>query len=80
MMAFLIDDDLPELKPCPFCGRNPAMQEDIRYPRPECKAVKAYEVVCNTYGCVIYHADNVYFESPLEAAKKWNRRTNDATD
>lgn len=76
-MAYILDDDFPELKPCPFCGRDPAMQEDIRFPRPACEAVKAYEVVCNTYECVIYHADNTYFRSPLEAVAKWNRRAND---
>ena len=73
-MTYILDDKLPEIKPCPFCGRDPALQEDIRYPRPECEPVKAYEVVCNTYGCVIYKSDNVYFRTPVEAVLAWNRR------
>ena len=73
-MGYVLDDSLPLIKPCPFCGRDPALQEDIRYPRPACEPAKAYEVVCNTYGCVIYKADNVYFRSPVDAIKHWNRR------
>lgn len=73
-MAYVLDDTLPAIKPCPFCGREPALQKDIRYPRPKCEPVDAYEVVCNTHGCVIYHADNTYYKSPLLAIQHWNRR------
>lgn len=63
-----------EVLPCPFCGRDPVMQKDVRYPRPDCKETEAYEIVCKTPGCPIYNADNTYFFSPEEAAKKWNER------
>lgn len=63
-----------QIKPCPFCGKEPVMVKDIRYPRPECKATDAYEIVCNTTGCPIYKADNTYFFSPYAAAAAWNTR------
>ena len=74
MMAYILDDLLPDIRPCPFCGRDPAVQKDIRFPRPKCNAMTAYEVVCKTIGCPIYNADNTYFSSPIEAIQSWNRR------
>ena len=73
-MSYVIRDDLPVALPCPFCGRDPVLQKDQRYPRPTCEVVDAYEVICNTPGCVIYHADNRYFLDPLEAIERWNAR------
>ena len=63
-----------EIKPCPFCGKEPVMVKDIRYPRPECEPTDAYEIVCNTFGCPIYKADNTYFFSPYAASAAWNTR------
>ena len=63
-----------EIKSCPFCGRDPVMIKDIRYPRPECNPTPAYEIVCNTFGCPIYKADYTYFFTKEEAAAAWNRR------
>ena len=64
-----------EIDVCPFCGEQPALVKDVRYPRPERKAVTAYEVVCYTYKCPIYLADNTYYQTPEEAVEKWNQRT-----
>lgn len=67
---------MPEiiLKPCPFCGSKPVMKSDYRYPRPSCKRLKAYEVVCQNYDCIIYNADNSYELTPKAAVEKWNKR------
>lgn len=59
---------------CPFCGREPVVVKDIRYPRPECEPKESYEVICNTIGCPIYKADNTYFSTPEMAVKRWNKR------
>lgn len=75
-MAWILDDNLPEILPCPFCGREPALQKDIRYPRSSLdgKPKDAYEVVCNTYDCILYHVDNNYWLKPESAIKAWNKR------
>ena len=63
-----------ELKPCPFCGSDPVLQVDIRYPRPEREPRKAFEVVCQNYDCIIGHVDERYKLSAKEAIEWWNRR------
>ena len=60
-------------KPCPFCGNFPIIQQDRRYPGNS-DGVDAFEIVCNTFGCVVYHADNTYFRSIADAIRAWNRR------
>ena len=65
------------LKPCPFCGKIPEIQEDYRWPRHgkyAGKRVDAYEIICVNFDCPIYKADNVYFLSKEEAIEAWNRR------
>lgn len=62
------------IKPCPFCGREPIINKDIRYPRPECEPKEAYEVICTTFRCPIYKADNTYFYTMEEAIEAWNTR------
>ena len=63
------------LKPCPFCGRDPALQVDKRYPKTaRMLPIDAYTVVCNTYSCPIYHADNTWFTTAETAIEKWNER------
>lgn len=67
-----------ELKPCPFCGGEAILKQDVRYPRSgkyEGKSVKAYEVICSNYDCIIYGADNKYFFTKEEATEAWNKRT-----
>lgn len=73
-MAYILDNSLQDFLPCPFCGKDPALEEEIRYPRPECEPKKTYAVVCNTHGCPIRHADNTYFFTRQEAVAKWNER------
>lgn len=76
-MAYILDDEnkLPEMKPCPFCGKEPALQVDKRYPRTGgVFPVDGYSVVCNTFSCPIYHADNTYFAKAETAIEAWNTR------
>lgn len=64
-------------KPCPFCGNEPRVQRDSRWPRSgphEGERVDAFEVVCDNFNCPIYHADNKYFLSEEDAIRAWNRR------
>ncbi len=63
-----------ELCGCPFCGQEPVVVKDIRYPRPDCNPQESYEVVCKTLGCPIYKADNTYFSTLEMAVKRWNQR------
>lgn len=68
------------VKNCPFCGKEPIIVKDIRYPRPKCEATDAYEVICNTFGCPIYKADNTYFFSLEAAVRAWNERSVNGDD
>lgn len=65
-----------KLKPCPFCGGEAFMQYDHRYPDDSEDGIAAFEVICTTFGCPIYRADNTYYYSEADAIKAWNRRTN----
>lgn len=68
---------MDKLKPCPFCGKEPRIQRDGRWPRSgpfEGQRVDAFEVVCDNYRCPIYHADIRYYLSEEDAVKAWNRR------
>lgn len=62
------------VKPCPFCGSIPKIQQDDRYPRPKCERIDAYEVVCTNWACIIGGVDNHYYRSCEEAIEVWNRR------
>lgn len=75
-MPYILNDDLPDIKPCPFCGRDPALQVDKRYPNmlESLMPIDAYSVVCHTYGCPIYRADNTWFTTAETAIEKWNQR------
>lgn len=68
---------MSELKPCPFCGATPKIQQDFRYPRPSCQKRIAWEVVCPNYKCIIGNVDNNYYLSKAEAIEAWNRRVKD---
>lgn len=68
---------MTELKPCPFCGQTPKMEESARFPRygkDEGERIKGYTVVCQTMYCILYNADNWYGRSEKEASEAWNRR------
>ena len=78
-MEYVLDDknELPDFKPCPFCGREPALQVDKRYPKwtkDSAMPVDGYTVVCNTRECPIYHADNTWFFRKEDAVRAWNER------
>ena len=73
-MEFVLDDDIPKLLPCPFCGREPVLSQDKRYPPPNGNPKDVYVVMCNNFGCPIYRADNTYFFNKIDAVNKWNKR------
>ena len=62
------------LKPCPFCGGEPILKTDTRYPRTKCEPKKAFEVVCQNHECIIGFVDERYFLSEKQAVEAWNRR------
>lgn len=62
---------------CPFCGKEPVLQVDKRYPKwieSAVLPVDGYAVICTTRTCPIYHADNTWFLSKKDAIEAWNRR------
>lgn len=68
---------MPNFLPCPFCGNAPILQISKRYPKwakDTSTPIDGYSVICTTYGCPIYHADNTYFLSAEAAIAKWNNR------
>lgn len=68
---------MPELKPCPFCGQTPKMEESARFQRygkDEGKRIKGYTVVCQNMYCILHNADNWYERSEKEACEAWNHR------
>lgn len=67
----------PELKPCPFCGFEAKLKQDIRYPKPAREPRKAFEVVCQNPECIIGFVDEKYFMLKREAVETWNRRYDD---
>ena len=72
-----------KLKPCPFCGREPALQVDKRYPKwtkDSAMPVDGYTVICNTRECPIYHADNTWFFRKEDAVIAWNERKGQMID
>ena len=68
---------MPELKPCPFCGQTPKMEESARFPRygkDAGKRIKGYTVVCQNMYCILHNEDNWYRRSGKEACEAWNHR------
>lgn len=54
-----------ELKPCPFCGRQPVLEQD--------EFVKTYwKIYCSNVDCVAFYARG--FFGKQSAVKAWNRR------
>lgn len=62
------------LKPCPFCGGEAKLKQDIRYPKPECTPKQAFEVVCQNRDCIIGFVDARYKLTAQKAIQAWNRR------
>lgn len=84
-MAYVLDDEnkLPDFLPCPFCGKEPALQVDKRYPKwtkDTSMPVDGYCIVCNTRECPIYHADNTWYMSAELAVVNWNTRRTGAVN
>lgn len=68
---------MTELKPCPFCGQTPKMEESARFQRygkDEGERIKGYTVVCQTMYCILHNEDNWYRRSAKEASEEWNHR------
>lgn len=68
---------MTELKPCPFCGQTPKMEESARFPhygKDEGKRIKGYTVVCQNMYCILHNEDNWYRRSAKEASEEWNHR------
>lgn len=65
---------MTELLPCPFCGGEAHVNHDHRWYGDVYKAVDAYEVVCLNFGCIIYYADDVWYDTESEAIAAWNSR------
>lgn len=67
-----------DLKPCPFCGGKAGLAHSTQ--QDEC-----FTVVCKQCGIIIgaYAKtnsgkwENLFYKSRDEAAKAWNRRTNE---
>ena len=67
-----------ELKPCPFCGGKAGRVHSTQY--DEC-----FSVICQQCGIIIgsYEQnksgkwENLFFKSPEEAVRAWNRRSNE---
>ena len=69
---------MDKMKLCPFCGKQPELLRDERWPGNSVRAVRAYYVSCVNSDCVIFWADNKYFRSAEKAIKAWNRRASEA--
>lgn len=63
-----------KLKPCPFCGKQPGVVKDTRWPKNRSGGIAAYHVECVTVGCPIFRADTTYYKTEAGAILKWNTR------
>lgn len=61
-------DRLTELLPCPFCGVEPCMYDDVNHS-------KACYISCQTEGCI---GEMTWHENDAEAIAAWNRRASQA--
>lgn len=69
-----------QLKPCPFCGAQPELQQVGNYATKK----RGFQVVCNTWGCQAKWVC-LTISSPLEKAREWaiaawNRRADHSPD
>ena len=55
-----------ELKPCPFCGRQPALLQNFKK--------TGYFVVCNNHGLCVIRPETYDYPTADEAIDAWNTR------
>lgn len=60
-------EDVFRLRPCPFCGHAPVLEEDGH---------GAYRVGCEDAGCRV-NPHTVDYVEPLRAVVAWNQRMGD---
>lgn len=61
------------LKPCPFCGSDGVMFEDLRYRNDPLDMWVVYGVKCSNKDCIMDQTQHYYpYES--SARQAWNRR------
>jgi hypothetical protein len=65
---------IQELKPCPFCG-GPAKIVDQASYNYRVNEGNWLHVGCDDETCVAYWQDSGLYASEAEAAKAWDRRT-----
>lgn len=72
-----------ELKPCPFCGVVPEIQDYVDGPRDmnalpglDCKLT--YGVGCENERCPCTPFTDDDYQTPQEAAAAWNRRSTES--
>lgn len=58
-----------KLKPCPFCGGEPVLQEHVFHGYRSTFGVVCLDCCCET---------RQFYDTQKEAADAWNRRTKDA--
>lgn len=66
-------------KPCPFCGAEPVMIQEMRYPDPKwevqiMKPLDTYRVVCSDMNCQAHFMERPYFRTREDATENWNRK------
>lgn len=67
---------MPELKPCPKCGKHPVSLRHISKSAIKDKNTKPYAVCCGGDGCCFY----VMGDTAKEAIKLWNEVQNDKSN
>ena len=63
-----------KLKPCPFCGGEPILDEDsVAFTN---KPKSCFQILCINRQCGV-HLKTKWRETKQEAIEAWNRRVND---
>lgn len=66
-------------KPCTFCGSEPVLIQELRYPEltwetEVMKRMVTYRAVCSNMQCPAHFMERPYFRTRDEATENWNRR------